>query len=66
MLAGDHHTKHPEDKIVTHSTWAEYIFPVWEYWLQEWGFSYVVYTGTAKQKQAALDAFRETQTSVCS
>jgi SNF2 family DNA or RNA helicase len=51
--------KHPDDKIVTHSTWAGYIFPVWEHWLQKWGVSYVIYTGTDKQKQAALDAFRE-------
>lgn len=51
--------KHPNDKIVVHSTWAEYIFPVWEYWLKEWGLSYVVYGGTTRQKQIALDLFRD-------
>jgi SNF2 family DNA or RNA helicase len=51
--------KHPESKIVTHSTWASYIFPVWESHLDEWGISYVTYTGTDKQKQEALDTFRE-------
>jgi SNF2 family DNA or RNA helicase len=50
--------KHPKSKIVTHSTWASYIFPVWESHLDEWGISYVTYTGTDKQKQEALDAFR--------
>lgn len=50
--------KHPHDKIVTHSTWANYIFPVWEYWLREWGVNYVIYNGTSKQKQYALDNFR--------
>jgi hypothetical protein len=50
--------KHPNDKIVVHSTWAEYIFPIWEEHLTKWGVSYVVYHGTQKQRQAALDAFR--------
>jgi SNF2 family DNA or RNA helicase len=57
--------KHPNDKIVTHSTWAEYIFPVWEYWLQKWGVTYVIYHGTGKQKQAALDAFRDDPSIQC-
>lgn len=51
--------KHRGEKIVTHSTWAEYIFPVWEDYLQNLGVSYVVYHGSPKNKQAALDAFRE-------
>lgn len=51
--------KHPESKIVTHSTWASYIFPIWHQCLDEWGISYVTYTGTDKAKQTALDAFRE-------
>jgi SNF2 family DNA or RNA helicase len=51
--------KHPKSKIVTHSTWADYIFPVWTSHLDGWGISYVTYTGTDRQKQDALDAFRE-------
>jgi SNF2 family DNA or RNA helicase len=51
--------KHPTSKIVTHSTWASYIFPVWQHWLDEWGVSYVTFAGTDKQKQDALDAFRD-------
>lgn len=50
--------KHPTSKIVTHSTWASYIFPVWHHWLDRWGVSYVTYSGTDKQKQIALDTFR--------
>lgn len=51
--------KHPDEKIVTHSTWAQYIFPIWEYWLDKWEVSYVTYSGTSKQKQDALDLFRK-------
>lgn len=51
--------KHPTSKIVTHSTWASYIFPVWHRFLDEWGVSYVTYAGTDKQKQMALDDFRQ-------
>lgn len=50
--------KHPGEKIVTHSTWAQYIFPVWEHWLTTWDVPYVIYTGTNKQRQDALDTFR--------
>lgn len=50
--------RHRGEKVVTHSTWAEYIFPVWEQYLTDHGISYVVYHGTQKEKQAALDAFR--------
>lgn len=51
--------KHPDSKVVTHSTWASYIFPVWHHFLDEWGVSYVTYAGTDKQKQTALDTFRQ-------
>lgn len=50
--------KHPDDKVVVHSTWADYIFPVWEEWLDKWGVSYVMYRGTDKHRQQALDQFR--------
>jgi len=50
--------KHPDEKIVTHSTWAEYIFPIWEEYLQKWGVSYVIFAGSDSQKQSALDRFR--------
>lgn len=50
--------KHPDSKVVTHSTWASYIFPVWQHWLDEWDVSYVTFTGTDRQKQDALDLFR--------
>ena len=50
--------KHPNDKVVVHSTWASYIWPVWEHWLTKWGVSYVIYGGTEKHKQQALDRFR--------
>lgn len=50
--------KHPTEKIVTHSTWAQYIFPVWEHWLQQWKIPYVIFAGTTKQRQTALDQFR--------
>ena len=50
--------KHPEDKVVVHSTWANYIFPVWEEALTSWGIPYVIYAGTDRQKQQALDDFR--------
>lgn len=51
--------KHPDSKILVFSTWAHYIFPVWEHWCQEWGLNYVVYTGTSSARQKALDAFRD-------
>jgi SNF2 family DNA or RNA helicase len=51
--------RHPESKILTFSTWASYIFPVWTFWLDKWNIPYVVFDGTAKQKQIALDSFRE-------
>ncbi len=57
--------KHPNDKIVTHSTWAEYIFPIWEEILIQEGISYVVYRGTQREKQFALDSFRNDPTIRC-
>jgi SNF2 family DNA or RNA helicase len=51
--------KHPDEKVIVHSTWANYIFPVWDMWLTTWGVPFVVYTGTDKQKQWALDRFRD-------
>jgi SNF2 family DNA or RNA helicase len=50
--------KHPTEKIVTHSTWSEYIFPIWEEYLSHHNVSYVVYSGNSKDKQIALDEFR--------
>jgi SNF2 family DNA or RNA helicase len=51
--------KHPEEKVVVHSTWANYIFPVWTTWLKHWEIPFVIYSGTEKQKQLALDRFRD-------
>jgi hypothetical protein len=51
--------KHPDSKIVTHSTWANYIWPIWIEALDRVGVSYVIYNGTTKQKQKALDNFRQ-------
>jgi SNF2 family DNA or RNA helicase len=51
--------KHPSEKVVVHSTWADYIFPIWDMWLTTWGVPFVLYKGTDKQKQYALDRFRE-------
>jgi SNF2 family DNA or RNA helicase len=50
--------KHPDSKILTYSTWGSYMFPVWEHWLTKWDVPYVIFDGTGKQKQAALDRFR--------
>lgn len=50
--------KHPDSKILTYSAWGSYIFPVWERWLTEWGVPFVIFDGTTRQKQAALDRFR--------
>jgi SNF2 family DNA or RNA helicase len=51
--------KHADSKILTFSSWGSYIFPVWEDLLQKWGISYVLFNGTSKQKQTALDRFRD-------
>jgi SNF2 family DNA or RNA helicase len=51
--------RHPDSKILTFSTWADYIFPVWAFWLNKWDIPYVIFNGTEKQRQFALDSFRE-------
>jgi len=50
--------KHPNDKALIYMTWASYGFDPVCHKLDEWGISYVAYTGTDKQRQAAKDAFR--------
>lgn len=52
--------RHPESKAIIFSTWADYIFPVFEEHLTEWGISYVTYAGTDKQKQDAKSHWRFT------
>jgi SNF2 family DNA or RNA helicase len=65
----DHHTKldmlreiltekHPHEKVLVYMTWASYGFLPLTRKLDEWGVSYVTYTGTDKQRQEAKDAFR--------
>jgi SNF2 family DNA or RNA helicase len=50
--------KHPDDKALVYMTWASYGFgPVCSQ-LDKWGITYVAYTGTDKQRQAAKDRFR--------
>lgn len=50
--------KHPNDKALVYMTWASYGFvPVCRQ-LDDWGVTYVAYTGTDKQRQAAKDRFR--------
>jgi SNF2 family DNA or RNA helicase len=51
--------KHPDEKVIVHMTWAGYGFPPLEAKLKEWGVSYVVFTGSDKQKQEILDSFRD-------
>lgn len=57
--------KHPGEKVVIHSTWADYIFPVWEEWFDKWGITYVEYRGNTKEKQHVLDTFRQTDDFQC-
>ncbi len=52
--------KHPESKALVFSTWSDYIFPVFEKKLQEWGITYEVFRGTNKQRQDAKDHWRTT------
>jgi SNF2 family DNA or RNA helicase len=65
----DHHTKfdtlheiltekHPNEKVLVYMTWASYGYGPLTAKLDEWGISYVAYTGTDKQRQEAKDAFR--------
>jgi SNF2 family DNA or RNA helicase len=50
--------KHPDDKALIYMTWASYGFEPVCRKLDEWGVTYVSYTGTDKQRQAAKDQFR--------
>lgn len=50
--------KHPHEKIVVFSKLADYIQPVLSSFFDKWGVTYVVYRGTDKQRQEALDSFR--------
>jgi SNF2 family DNA or RNA helicase len=69
----DHHTKletlkeiltekHPDAKVLIYMTWASYGFKPLEAKLNEWGITYVTYTGTEKQRQEAKDRFRSDST----
>lgn len=50
--------KHPYDKALVFTTWNSYGLPILSHWLEHWGISHVVYTGTGKQRQEAKDQFR--------
>jgi superfamily II DNA/RNA helicase len=50
--------KHPDEKIVIHSTWARYIFPIWGYYMDQWKIPYSIYAGSSKQKTEILSKFR--------
>lgn len=49
---------HPDEKFIVFSTFSHYIFPSLEKLFDEWGVSYVTYTGSDKQKQENKDRFR--------
>jgi SNF2 family DNA or RNA helicase len=50
--------KHPDEKIVVFSKLADYIQPVLSKFFDKWDVPYVIYRGTDKQRQEALDSFR--------
>lgn len=50
--------KHPNEKALIFMTWNSYGLPIISKYLDEWGISHVVYTGTNKQRQDAKDKFR--------
>lgn len=50
--------KHPDEKALIYMTWASYGFDPVCRKLDEWGVSYVAYSGTEKQRQTAKDSFR--------
>ena len=50
--------KHPNEKVLIYMTWASYGFGPLTAKLDEWGVSYVTYTGTDKARQMAKDRFR--------
>lgn len=51
--------KHPNDKALVYTTWNNLQIPTLSRYLSDWGIEHVTYTGTAKQKQAAQDHFRQ-------
>ena len=72
-LVDDHHTKfdtlreiltekHPGEKALVYMTWAGYGYAPVEQKLNEWGVSYVAYSGTDQARQRAKDAFRSDPT----
>jgi SNF2 family DNA or RNA helicase len=67
-LSDERHTKlaalrelltetHPDEKILVFSAFNEGLMPILEAKLREWNVTYVRYSGTPKQKQAAQDEF---------
>lgn len=54
--------RHPDEKACVFSALNESLMPVLMNCLNEWGVSYVRYTGTTKQKQAAEDRFMDDPT----
>jgi SNF2 family DNA or RNA helicase len=50
--------KHPDSKALVYMTWASYGFDPVCRKLDEWGISYVAYSGTDKQRQTVKDQFR--------
>lgn len=50
--------KHPDEKVLVFTAFSNYIFPVLEKALDEWGVSYTTFRGTDKQRQTAKDKFR--------
>lgn len=51
--------KHRSEKTVVYTSFNEGLLPTVESWFQDWDVTYVRYGGTANQKQAREDAFRE-------
>lgn len=51
--------RHPNEKIIVFTSFADYIFPVLEAKLAEWGVTFRTYRGTSKQRQEAKDQWRE-------
>lgn len=50
--------KHPNDKLLLFTTWNAYGLPYLSQKLDEWGVTYVVYSGTDKQRQLAKELFK--------
>ena len=51
--------KHPNEKIIVFSAFADYIFPVFEKAAKKWEIGYAIYRGNDRQRQDAKDSFRE-------